>query len=140
MESLRINKTIIEALKPCEDRWRNYLRYHADFDGTILEFLHLDRITEEDKVWVSVRVLPREPVEIFAIDLALRMTMHPCGVEWNIHYKVDDFLASAYAKDSAGFTHIWAIQAAVSFAYGYSPGNAEKKAQVASLIWIIKNL
>ena len=68
---MKINTKIISDLKPCRDRHVNWIEHYSDFDGDILDFLELDKITAEYKVWVAVRVMPRLLVEVFAIDCAL---------------------------------------------------------------------
>ncbi len=68
--SIQINSKIIAELKPCSDRYDNWLKHHDSFDGDILEFLELENIPARDKLWVAVRVLPRLLVECFAIDCA----------------------------------------------------------------------
>ena len=68
---MKINKKIIKSLKPCADRYENYLVHYADFNGTIEEFLFLPEISPTDKLWVSLRLLPRNIVEVFALDCAV---------------------------------------------------------------------
>ncbi len=65
---LTINTKKIEALAPCRDRFDIWKKYYGKKSFDILEFLELDKITTRDKIWVSVRVLPRELIEVFAID------------------------------------------------------------------------
>ena len=69
---IRINKDVIAAFNPCKGRFDNYLRHYADFDADILEFLDLDKISAQDKVWVVVRIFPKGLVKVFAIDYAVR--------------------------------------------------------------------
>lgn len=47
-----INKEYIKQFNPCDDRWKNYIKHYSDFNGTIIEFLELDKITWHDKKWV----------------------------------------------------------------------------------------
>lgn len=71
MKNLVINTELIESLNPCKDRFNNWLEHYGTRSFTILEFLELeDDITAPDKIWVAVRVLPRDLVEVFAIDCA----------------------------------------------------------------------
>jgi hypothetical protein len=67
---IQINTDKIKSFNPCKDRFDNWVEQYGDFNGDILDFLDLDKITETDKIWVAVRVLPREQVEYFAIDSA----------------------------------------------------------------------
>ena len=70
IDKLKINTELIASLKPCSHRFDNWRIHYDNFNGTIIDFLELENITAEDKIWVSVRVLPRELVEVFAIDCA----------------------------------------------------------------------
>jgi len=54
---MQINQEFLKNLKPCTSRYKNYLEYNSDFDGSFSEFLNLDTISYDDKVWVAVRVL-----------------------------------------------------------------------------------
>jgi len=67
---IRINTEIIEALKPCVSRLVIWRENYKDFDGDILEFLELEKISAIDKIWVTIRVMPKFLVEAFAIDCA----------------------------------------------------------------------
>lgn len=55
-----INKETIEKLNPCEDRFKNYLEHYSEFNGTVEEFLALDKISYDYKVWVLTRLLTKE--------------------------------------------------------------------------------
>lgn len=52
---MKITKEFLEGLNPCADRWKNYLKYYSDWTGSLAEFLELDKITTEDKLWVFTR-------------------------------------------------------------------------------------
>jgi hypothetical protein len=54
---IQINKEILKELKPCNDRWRHYLQNYSDFSGSIVDFLKLDGIPYQDKIWVIVRLV-----------------------------------------------------------------------------------
>jgi len=69
---IKVNSKIIKSLLPCEDRLVNYLKHYNKLNVDILEFLALDKITAKDKIWVSVRLMPRGLVEAFAIDCAIK--------------------------------------------------------------------
>ena len=57
---MKINKDIIAKLNPCKNRFDNYLEYYSDFDGDLREFLELENITYDDKVWVFERNTTKE--------------------------------------------------------------------------------
>ena len=56
----KINKEILHKLKPCIERWKNYLEHYSDFDGSLAEFLKLDKISYTDKIWVSRQIVDRK--------------------------------------------------------------------------------
>ena len=62
-----INKEFLKELKPCTERYKNFLEHYADFSGTMVEFLDLDKITYKDKIWVIKLVVKREILEQWAI-------------------------------------------------------------------------
>jgi len=68
--NIQINTIKLKSLSPCKDRLDNWLKHYSIFNGDIIEFLSLTEISAKDKVWVSVRLLPREQLEYFAIDCA----------------------------------------------------------------------
>ena len=119
---IKINSEIIAALEPCKDRHDNWIAHYKDFDGDILDFLELENITATDKVWVSVRVMPRFLVEVFAIDCAF--------------YDADAADAAAAAADAdAAYA---AADAAAYAAYAALYADAERENQVDALIMLIK--
>jgi len=54
---MQINKEFLKSLKPCADRYKVFLKHHADFDGSLSEFLDLPNLEYGDKAWVAERVL-----------------------------------------------------------------------------------
>jgi hypothetical protein len=70
MKKIKVNTSVIEDFGPCWDRFENWLNYYATFDGSIIEFLSLDKISAIDKIWVASRLLPRDLIVTFAIDCA----------------------------------------------------------------------
>ena len=73
---IKVNSEIIKSLRPCEDRLVNYLKHYNELNFDILEFLALDKISAEDKVWVSVRLMPVNLVQRFAMDCASRASTY----------------------------------------------------------------
>ena len=55
---ININKEILKNLKPCADRWKNYLDHYETFSGSFAEFLFLDKITIADKIFVIKKIVP----------------------------------------------------------------------------------
>ena len=110
---MKINAKIISDLKPCRDRHMNWIEHYSDFDGDILDFLELDKITAEDKVWVAVRVMPRLLVEVFAIDCSLSAYASSAS-------------AASYASSASSASYA-AADAAVYAAAVYAAADAAKK-------------
>jgi hypothetical protein len=69
-KKIKVNSKVIKKLKPCEDRFDNWLHHYGTFDGSIIEFLSLDKISAMDKMWVASRLLPIDLMVTFAIDCA----------------------------------------------------------------------
>lgn len=57
---MRINTKTIKMLNPCESRFNNYLNYYKNFDSDLLDFILLENITYNDKVWVVTRLFTKE--------------------------------------------------------------------------------
>ena len=55
-----INTAKIKAMEPCSSRFDNYLEHYESFEGTPREFVKLDKITYDDKVWVLTRIATKE--------------------------------------------------------------------------------
>ncbi|MCK5343464.1 MAG: hypothetical protein KAR20_08670, partial [Candidatus Heimdallarchaeota archaeon] len=64
-----INKEFIKKFGPCSDGWKNYLTLHEKFEGTLLEFLHLDGVPSSDKLWLFTQSIPEieRQQRIFAV-------------------------------------------------------------------------
>ena len=57
---MKIDSKIIAALKPCKDRFDNYVDNYGDTTFSLEDFILLDKITYDDKVWVVTRLFSRE--------------------------------------------------------------------------------
>ena len=56
--------------KPCKDRFDNFKKEYPNYSGTLEDFLNLDRITYDDKVWVCVRLLRKNVLVHWSIKCA----------------------------------------------------------------------
>jgi len=54
---MNINKEFLKSLKPCADRYENYLEHHGEFNGSFNDFLDLPNISYSDKVWIAEKIL-----------------------------------------------------------------------------------
>jgi hypothetical protein len=107
---IKISTQRIKKLNPCRDRLDNWLKHYPDFEGGITEFLRLENITPQDKIWVAVRVMPRFLGDMFAIDCA----MHAAAAAADA---VAAYTGAAYAADAAA--------------------DAERQRQMEALIYLI---
>jgi hypothetical protein len=70
MKTIKINTRIIKSFKPCQDRLDNWLSHYKSFNGPISKFLNLKNITHRDKLWIFLRLLPKEHLGPIAADFA----------------------------------------------------------------------
>ena len=148
-----IDNDVINSLKPCADRYENYLKFYAEFSGTIEEFLFLPKITHQDKLWVSLRLLPRNLVEVFAIDCAVSAQDYVAAAYVTAAYVADDVADYAYAYAYAAAADAAYVAGAYDYAYAAGAYDyayaadaydyayaayaaAEKERQIEALIWL----
>jgi len=145
MKKLIVNTLIIRQLGPCSDRWANWLHNYEHFEGDILKFLQLEEITDKDKIWVALRILPREIVEVFAIDCAFAASSYAAA---NAVYAAAadaaaadaaDADAAAYAADADAAAAYAAAAYAAAYAADAAAADAARKEQVEVLKWLIKD-
>jgi hypothetical protein len=146
---IRVNKEIIKSFKPCADRYENYLKYYSDFNGLLEEFLDLKHISHSDKIWLSLRLMPRFEVECFAIDCALRSHVYAASYASYAAYAAAS--AAAYAASYASYAASYASYAAdaasyasyaadaASYAAAAASNAAEIQNQIESIIYLIQN-
>ena len=65
-----INTTFIQQFNPCKDRINNYINYYDNKDFTLTEFLKLDNITYDDKIWVWKRFATINEAALFGLKCA----------------------------------------------------------------------
>jgi hypothetical protein len=56
---MKITTESISKLNPCKDRFDNFTLNYPNFNGSLKEFLSLENITYDDKVWVVVRLMSK---------------------------------------------------------------------------------
>lgn len=66
----KINAKLIKAMNPCKNRFNNFIKEYPKFNGTFNQFLSLDNITYDDKVWVAVRMLSKNQLVHWSIACA----------------------------------------------------------------------
>jgi len=138
---MKITTQIIKDLKPCEDRLDNFLEHYPDFKGDHEDFLSLDRITHKDKLWVTLRLMERVDVEVFAIDCAVSAYASASAA-----YAASAAYYAAYAAAYAASAAYYAADAAASAAYAayaaYAAAAnaayyAEKERQLDAICYLI---
>jgi len=124
-----VNSDIIKSLTPCEDILVNYVKHYNELNFDILEFLHLDKISAEDKVWISVRLMPVNLVEAFVMDCASRASTYAAK---SVLKSYATYAAQA-AADTASYTASYASYAAYAAqAASYAARTASHAAYDAS--------
>src|SRR5271166_3971504 len=96
--SMIITTQYIRKLNPCEDRLDNWNLNYKDFNGSLLEFLDLDKITHEDKVWVYFRSINPELIPTIAADMA-ELVLHIFEKEYPNDLKPRKAIEAARNKD-----------------------------------------
>ena len=151
MFKLTINTAVIGSLNPCESRFGNWKTHYETFEGDILKFLELGKITDKDKVWVALRILPREIVEVFAIDCAFAASNYADAAAYaaDAATYAATYAADAATADAATDAATAATYAATDAAYAaadaaYAAADAAayvaaRKEQVEVLKWLIKD-
>lgn len=65
-----ITTEYIKSLNPCSDRVDNWLEHYPNFEGTLKEFLDLDKITHKDKLWIYFKSIDKDNISLVAADFA----------------------------------------------------------------------
>ena len=146
LSKMKVTTDLIAKFHPCESRFSNWKFHHNDFKGDILDFLSLTTITPQDKVWVCCRILPRDLVEVFAIDCAVQAQGY-AAADAAAAYAADAATATATADAAAAaadatayaYAAAYAAYAAADAAAAYAAYAAERERQVDALIYLVMN-
>ena len=150
---MKINTDKIRALKPCLDRFNNYLNHYQDFDGSLEDFVMLENITYSDKVWVFIRLATKMQNVKWSL-LCASKVLHifeekypdnkkprlalEAAENW-INNPNDDTANAAYAAASAANAAAYAANAAAyaaaSAAYA---ANARKNEEELNLLMMVE--
>lgn len=130
---IRINTEIIKGLKPCRYRMDNWREHYNSFDGDIIEFLELDKITHSDKLWVTVRLISQEMRVVFALDCAFSATDSVAA-----YYAVK--ATDGYADYAAAYAVAYSAAYSADYFVDYYPAGKkqEKEHQIEALIYLIQ--
>jgi hypothetical protein len=64
---MKINKELLKTFNPCSDRWKNFLEYYSNFNGSFDEFIDLENCSYDDKIWVARKVLNKNQLVHFGL-------------------------------------------------------------------------
>ncbi len=67
---MMINLEYVKSLNPCADRLKNAEEHYKDLEISLHDFLDLNKITHQDKLWIYFRSIPQELIGKVAADLA----------------------------------------------------------------------
>lgn len=65
-----VNKEIIVKLDLTKKRLDNYIKFYGDKTFTKQQFMGLKNLTQEDKLWIAFRLMPKESIKLSAADIA----------------------------------------------------------------------
>ena len=137
-----IDTDMIRKLNPCKSRWQNYLSYYRDFSGTFEDFLSLENISDSDKVWVGVRLLPRDLLEFFVVDCAFSApSCFPVAAYATDYVSGDaDYVANAAADWAAAIAAANAAYVAADYtANAAYYATTERARQVDAFIYLVSH-
>jgi len=97
---ISVNTKTMEELFPHEDLLKNWAEHYRNSEMDILEFLALDKITPEDKIWVALKLMPKELVAAFALECSSRASAYAAKSS-NYDTDADSALAASYAAKAA---------------------------------------
>ena len=65
---MKVSVEIIKKMSPCQDRFEgNFLLHYPNYDSSLENFLSLDKISYNDKIWVCKKLLNRNQLTHFGI-------------------------------------------------------------------------
>jgi len=65
---MNISAKVLESLKACEEGYKNFVKYHPTFNGTLAESLLLPNIAYENKLWLISTVVDKNILEKWVED------------------------------------------------------------------------
>ena len=67
---MRITTELVKTFNPCQDRFNNYQINYPNSDLHIVDFLKLENITYDDKIWVWKKVTTINEAALFGLKCA----------------------------------------------------------------------
>ncbi len=138
-----VNAAIIEDMRPCADRFNNYVKNYGEKAFTIIEFLELDKITALDKQWVirGLSEITQDFWVAYALDSAFRvdyLNVENGSYATTAAYAAADAAAAAYSAAYASAAAN-AADAANAAAYSAAALEQERENQIDALIYLLTN-
>jgi len=137
---MQINKEVLKRLKPCADRYEHFLEHHAEFNGSLSEFMDLPNLEYADKIWVARKVLTKNKRVKWAI-LCAESVMYIFEAKYpddkslsdciNYLKTVNDFDDLTYAEKSKIEKHLDIIEKALPTYASYATGDVNYAAHSA---------
>ena len=136
-----IDLNYLESLNPCKERLYSFTNNYPKFSGTWSEFLDLENVTYNDKIWVARRFLNTNQLIHFAI-LCADSVSHIFNNKYPNDNRVNNLLN--YLKEIKDFTRIteeqrtkirelrYAADAAAAAAYAADADAADAAAAYAA--------
>jgi hypothetical protein len=126
---IRVNTKKLKSLYSWEYRLDNWLAHYSTFDGDIIECLALPNITTRDKVWITLNLMPRFLVEVFAMDCSTRVADYAADAIFT--YASHDVVG--YASDVSVAIAFSAVSAAAA-----ENADVEEQRQLDALVYLIQ--
>src|ERR1017187_7195692 len=102
-----IDVNYLKGLKPCEARLNEFLKNYPTFSGSYSDFLDLENVSYDDKIWVSKRFLSINQLVHFGI-LCADSVAHIYNDKYPDDKRISDLLN--YLKSIPDFTKITVVQ------------------------------
>jgi hypothetical protein len=88
----KINAIFIRTFSPCDRAIIEFEKNYPDFNGSLSDLLLLDKVTYDDKVWLSVKVAPLKVLQLWSVECA-ESVLHIYENEFPNDSRVRDCLA-----------------------------------------------
>jgi hypothetical protein len=127
---VRITSEYIANLKPCKNRHDNYLQHYANTDFSVVEFLQLENITYEDKLWVWKKFATISEAVLFGLKCASSVldifeSKRPNDKRPRLALEaVDIYLKKPTEENKQACNYAAASAASAAYATAYAAANA----------------
>lgn len=95
-----IDIKLIKSLNPCQDRLNNAIKYYKYRSVTKAQFMGLRNITQQDKLWVAFRLMPKDNIKLAAADIA-ELVLHIYEAKYPNDFRPRKAIEAARNKNDA---------------------------------------